>query len=143
MKTFAILVSIVFCLAVMNVNAQSISNEFTTYTGIGFECDGVYDVAWGDATWHTVIHYNKDGNVDWFKMQVHSEEMVSQSTGEIFTLSYIDKEDGFWALGEVIEVTYHFNLVGDMGTHLIYSMTYEIDTATFTWTLINEKSKCL
>jgi len=125
-----------------SANAQTIEEKSDVYASIYFDCDGVFDWASGLMVWHRLYHLNDQGMIDWFKLQVQAKELVSYSTGEIFKLSYSSKEDGF-VLGEILTISLHFNLVGNMGTHVIYSMVYEIDTYTWDWTLISEKAKCL
>lgn len=142
MKKLALLFGLLFFLAIGNVNAQSVVTQETWDSGIYYECDGVWGLALGMIDFNYITHFNKDGNVDWYKMTAHSNELVNPETGEEFNLSYEDKEDG-WESGAVIEMTYHFNLVGDMGTHLIYSITYQFDTSTGVFTLVSEKAKCL
>ncbi len=141
MKKLVFLFGLLFFLAV-NLNAQSVVTQETWTASISWECDGVWGYAYGPVDFNWVTHFNKDGNVDWTKMMAHSKEMVNPETEEVFTLSFENKEEG-WEPEAVIERTYHFNLVGDMGTHLIYSITYQIDTSTWTYTVISEKTKCL
>jgi hypothetical protein len=103
------------------------------------ECDG--DYLSGPATIHYMYHLNKDGNVDWFKSQTHSDNLVSVNTGEIFKLSQTVKQK-IKKPGGVTEFTFHQNLVGNLGTIYHIAKTFEIDTATNTWTLIKEKVQC-
>lgn len=137
-----LLVGLLGIFTIGSANAQTIEEKFDTYATIGFECDGVYDWADGPMVFHSLYHVNDQGMVDWYKLQVQAKELVSYSTGEKFKLSYASKDDAF-DLGGILTTSVHFNLVGNMGTHLIYSQVWEIDTNTWIWTLISEKAKCL
>jgi hypothetical protein len=143
MKNFKILLLglLVAFFSVSSANAQTMQDKFDVYTCIYFDCDGMYNLACGEMVFHELYHFNNDGYVDWFKLQVKAKDLESL-TGEKFKLSYKYNEDA-WIPGEVIDWFVHFTLVGDMGTKVIYSQKWRIDTATWEWTLIHEMSKCI
>lgn len=96
-------------------------------------CDGVLvDLLQGGyIRLHYVIHY-KDGEYQWETDQLKGE--VTSCTGEVFRIREIDKYyfDDSWYL------TWHFNLIGNMGTHYIGTLTYSYATGKITV----EKSVC-
>lgn len=112
--------------------------------GIRFICDGVVNIVIGPATLHQVVHFNKDGNVDWVKNTLISDELQSIVTGEIFRVNRIYKID-MPDTETVVQRTLHYNLVGDDGTHVLHSETWELDVSSspIVWTLIKEETKCL
>ena len=95
----------------------------------------------GTITIHYVNHFNKAGVVDWMKTQAQSGELVGVISGEIFKFSYAYKES-IAELGSTSTITNHYNLVGSKGSHVLYSVTYQIDASGY-WTIVSEKSKCL
>ena len=125
-----------------SANAQTFEDKYDVYTSIGFDCDGVFNWAEGPMVFHQLTHVNEQGIVDWYKLQVQAKELVSYYTGEKFKMSYLYKEDS-WAYGGIVNFSAHFNLVGNMGTHVIYSQVWEINIDTWELTLISEKAKCL
>lgn len=140
MKTIKVflMLAVLFLFAAGNASAQTkqIKEEFD-----GTFYNNCYDEpVIGKFTIHTLIHYNKAGNADWMKVQAQSGELVGVYSEEIFRLSYSMKED-FVDLGRTVFLTYHYNLVGDKGSHIIYSVTYEIDSYG-DLTIVSEKSKC-
>lgn len=82
-------------------------------------CDGVnVDNLYGTVTYHVVVHY-KNGIV--ISENVHYTGVVQSSIStEEFKLSEIDKLDYTAGL-----LTWHFNLIGNQGTHYIGSMTWD------------------
>lgn len=90
-------------------------------------CDGVLvDVLEGGTIrLHYVAHY-KDGKFQWETDQLKGE--VTSYTGEVFRIREIDK----YYIDESLYLTWHFNLIGDMGTHYIGSLTYSYATNSIT-----------
>jgi len=82
-------------------------------------CDGVnVDNLTGTVTYHVVIHY-KNGNM--ISENVHYTGVVqSSNTTEEFKLSEVDKVDDINGI-----ISWHFNLIGNQGTHYIGSMTWD------------------
>ena len=124
--------------AVSSANAQTFQEKFETYAWLGYDCDGVFGEAEGPMIWHMLYHFDKEGNVDWSKLNVNADGLINSATGEEFKLNYKGKDDY-----EDLVKTWHFNLRGDMGTHLIYSITWEFDVELGSWVIVDEKTKCL
>lgn len=143
MKTIRILITvcIALCLASLYSQGQSTSDKATEPMYYGFECDGVFDVLQGEITWHFINHFNPEGMWKWNKWQAHSNGLVSTSTGEQFNLSTFENNMIKSKL-EIIQRTTNIRLIGDMGTHLIYSVKWHIDMSTGTWTKVDEKIMC-
>lgn len=79
----------------------------------------------GEIRVHYVIHY-KDGNYIWETDQLKGE--VESLTGEVFKVREIDKTyfTDHWYL------TWHFNLIGNLGTHYTGTLTYSYWTGEIT-----------
>lgn len=74
--------------AFQNVNAQTVAEEFVFETTLLTPCD--VDII-GDARWHYVDHFNKDGEWVWSKLQVQSINAISTLDGEPMEYSYVHK----------------------------------------------------
>ena len=141
MKNLKYLVlSVLFCSLVGSAIAQSTTRDYDDRRfRIGYECDGVRSLLTGEVNIHLVTHYNpksQSRRPQWTKMMVHGE-MTDRVSGEIFRVNYnrkIDYSDR--------ERTTHYNLVGDMGTHVIYSITYGYDE-NGNYGILDEKAKCI
>jgi hypothetical protein len=94
---------------------------------------------------HFDIHYMVNiihGNVfNWAKTKRICGDAVSQSTGEVFRVNYHLKEDP-WLPGTKKVRSFHCNLVGDKGTHLIMAFTLGIDQ-DYNFSIIKLKEKLL
>jgi hypothetical protein len=144
MKTIRIILSAFIALCCLSVYSygQSTSTKATEPMYLGYECDGVFDVLQGEIAWHNITHFDKDGIWKWNKWQAHSNGMVSMNTGEVFNLSNKTNNGFDNKQMNLFNQTQHYNLVGDMGTHLIYSVTWEWDMNADIWTKVDEKVKC-
>ena len=148
MKTFKLLLlSVFFCFFVMSSYSQSFTDkyewEFNDWRDfyVMVECDGVVDWIYGDVQVHRVLHANpKTGIFDWYKHSRKGIDLQSWNTGEKFKMNYTRKID-FNGM-DVNVWSFHVNLKGDAGTHIIYSFVEEYDPATDTWTVLDEKIKC-
>ena len=81
-------------------------------------CDGVQiDYLTGSVLQHKVYHY-KDGEL--VKQETHTYGEVISTGGEVFKLNEKDKE--FVTEGSVV---WHFNLVGNQGSHYIGTMYWD------------------
>lgn len=123
--------------AVSSANAQTFQEKVEVYAFLDYECNGEYGWVEGSMIWHMFYHFDNEGYVDWSKLNVNAKDLVNLATGEKFKLNYKFKDD------YVDSSTWHFNLRGDMGTHLIYSITWEFDSELGYWVIVDEKSKCL
>jgi hypothetical protein len=124
--------------SVSSANAQTFQEKVDVYALLSYDCDGVYGFAEGPMIWHMLYHFDNEGNMDWFKLNVNEKGLVDLATGEVFKLNYKEKDNY-----EDLVTTWHFNLRGDMGTHLIYSITWEYDFEGGYWVIVDEKTKCL
>jgi len=119
------------CGFALSSNAQSDSRSFETYWNLFVTCDGVVDKISGPVYGHVVDHYNpKTGVFEWYKFVFRSDELKSKRTGEIFSVS-------FYQRGTLIDDrydTWHFNLRGDEGSHILVSVLWTLDVSTGTWT---------
>ncbi len=102
-----------------------------------YECDS--DYLSGEFTGTQATHFNKDGYVEWVKATVKAE-VVSKRTGEVFKVSQFSRHV-INQPGETNYFTFHQNYVGNMGTHYIIAVTFEIDPEG-NWTPIKDKAKC-
>ena len=134
MKTKCFLIVCVFMCATWTYStAQDKANKAvqgwstSTYWSPVF-CDGefVEVLSGGEIRVHFVKHY-KDGlfinRIDQIKGTVTSEQ-----TGEVFKIREVDKT----YFTDSWNVTWHYNLKGDMGTHYIGTLTYNYWTGAIT-----------
>ena len=146
MKTIRILLGALFLffLAFVNTYAQTFTLKTTEFREMYFNCNNQPEVISGAFSVHYIVRINKDICFEWGKEKYLCGEAVSQTTGEVFRVNHKVKEDPFIP-GTIFHRTFHFNLVGDHGTHLIVSVTLENDfTGTeLITTLVRFKSKCL
>lgn len=114
MKTLVVLFVILFCMAIGNAKAQSVSTK-TVGSGIVayVQCDGTWDVLSGTITSHFLYHEGRNG----WKVQKHAAELTSAATGEVFRMNGVDKMNDWGQPGG--EWTVQVNLIGNEGTHLI------------------------
>lgn len=139
MKTLVVLYVVLFCTAIGNANAQSVSEKYYGSGTFWYECDGVWDAISGPITFHYVTKYDKDGNFIWEKLQMQSAELTSAATGEVFRMSDAQKMD-MWGLPGA-EMSWHFNLIGDQGTHVIVYVAADVSEGWMNFT--DYKVKCL
>lgn len=144
MKSFRILLTsfIALCCLTVYSYGQSTSTKASEPIFFGYECDGVFDVLQGEITWHNIVHFDKNGMWRWNRWQAHSNGMVSQNTGEVFNMSNLTNNGIDKPQMHLFHQTQRYNLVGDMGTHLIFSVTWQWDMSTDTWTKVDEKIRC-
>lgn len=86
----------------------------------------------GILTSRVIVHY-ANNEYQWYMLQ-WSGELVSQINQEVFQIHESDKIDKH----ETGDYTYHFNLVGNMGSHYINFGILNMDT----WTIVCTKSVC-
>jgi hypothetical protein len=97
-------------------------------------CNGVQvDVLEGKLTSQVVIHAEK-GQYKWYMLHWHGE-LISSLNQEVFQIHESDKID----IPKLGDWSYHFNLVGNKGSHYINSGTLNTDT----WNVVVNKSVCL
>ncbi len=90
-------------------------------------CNGVMiDYLTGTVTVHNIELYKNGINIGG-NSHVYGEVTSNNGTGEVFKLHENDKGD--WIQGTV---TWHFNLKGNMGSHYIGSMTWDLVTGEIT-----------
>ena len=123
------------------VNAQSeITNPTSTYY-IYVECDGVGDYIMGVVELHRIRHYNPNTSaLEWVKLMFKSNEMVSMSTGEVFSVNLTRKID--YGEMENVIVT-RFNLRGNIGSHILVTRYWYVDPITGTILTEIDETKCL
>lgn len=134
MKTKSILIS--FCLilgvAITQATAQNHGTktvqgwiQSTYWTPVYCGDEIVDNLSGGVIRVHYVIHY-KDGNYQWETDKLKGE--VTSQTGEVFQIREIDKTyfTDHWY------VTWHYNLIGNWGTHYIGTLTYSYWTGQIT-----------
>jgi hypothetical protein len=126
-------------ISVSSANAQTFQEKVVDeYASLEYDCDGVYGEVVGSVTTHWLYHFDNEGNLDWFQVSVNADGLINYETGEEFKLSYVGKSDV-----EDLVQSWHYNLLGDKGTHLIYSVTMEYDLELGWWVIVDEKTKCL
>ena len=130
-----ILLCLLLGIGFTQLSAQSVSYymEWDYWTPI--YCDGVQvDYVTGTATAHVVEHYT-DGELVWLKM--HSYGEVTSESGEVFTLHNDQTKE------DLTEVTWHFNLDGENGTHYIGSFYWNFIEDPDMENLIVNQSVCI
>jgi len=146
MKAFKILLTLfIFCFFATGVSsAQSTSEKTDNYCFFMVECNGVEDYITGPAPRHQVNHTNRAGDFDWVNSQFISNQLVSMATGEAFKVNFIVKTVTV-VPGAVFQISKHYNLVGDQGTHILYSVViiYDWTSGYFKSTVVKEKMVCL
>jgi len=90
------------------------------------------DVITGTLFSKLVVHY-KDNMYQWYMIQ-WSGELTSSINQEVFQIHESDKID----IPETDVYSYHFNLVGNMGSHYINSGILNMND----WTIVCNKSVC-
>ena len=112
---------------------RAISHRFQGGYWTPLICDGVeVDVLEGSLDVHCVMHY-ENGNIVWMIMR-YTGTLTGPKTGEVFEIKEIDMSD----LPKTGIITFHSNITGDKGSHIISSATINTDT----WELIWNKSVC-
>jgi len=93
------------------------------------------DYLYGVVNNHYIFHF-KDGIIIGANNHVFGE-VTSGATGEVFTIHENDKFDYIQGIG-----TWHFNLVGNEGTHYIGAMTWDMINDPFFEDIIVNKAVC-
>ena len=127
------------------LKAQTVEETVTRNLNFPIRCDFVtIDRLIGTAVIHLMTHYDKDGKIDWIKNDWEAFNMISVLTREKFEVSFHQKQSGIPINENLIEVTVHYNCVGDMGSHYIISETFQDDftTTPCTRTFIKQECKC-
>jgi hypothetical protein len=131
------------------IKAQTVEKTNTYTTNFQVKCAGtVIDVLRGTVETHFLTHY-KDGIVDWFKQDMESTDLVSIKTGEHFSISFHQKQDGPGWLEPIVIVSIHYNCVGDMGSHYIVEEIIHCDFTNVKppqqpiYTYLKQECKCL
>jgi hypothetical protein len=92
---------VLLCGFALNSSTQSDTREFENYWNLYVACDGVQAIISGPVTGHVVDHYNPvTGVFEWYIFNFQSKEIVSQNTGEVFSVSFYQK-------GELDEENYY------------------------------------
>jgi len=114
------------------VSAQKGKNGTGTVTGMYYNTPydqpiilngTLIDELVGTIQFHSVVHF-KDGEPVWAKsVDIKSEAKSIFFPYEVFRVHEIDKSE--W---EVFCITWHFNLIGNMGSHYIGAVTWNFVT---------------
>jgi len=116
-----------------NVNGYSVSHWFTSGYWTPLICEGaVIDVLEGELTTHCVMHY-ENGQIVWMIM-TYTGSLTSQNTQEIFIIKETDK----YNLPNGGIITFHSNIRGNRGSHIITSAFIN----TQTWELTVDRTIC-
>lgn len=135
MKTKVLIISLclIFGIALSRAEAQSSKSRVEQgwktdgYWSPVFCGDELVDVLEGGLIrLHYVVHYTKDGYYKFEVDQIKGE--VTSYTGEVFKIKETDRLyfTDHWYL------TWNYNLIGDMGTHYIGTLTYSYWTGEIT-----------
>lgn len=130
--------------AIGNSNAQTTVLTNTYNYTFDIRCDGVVtDEIQGTITQHLLIHRDKSGNIIWVKQQMDGDNLESSWNDETFKMKRITRQDGPYPTG-IMEATYHYNFIGDKGSHYFFMRTLQIDYTVNppVLTNISETSKC-
>ena len=129
MKTLMLILVILLVSSFLpeGLKSQTVERTISSSSTYQVRCEGVViDLLRGIIVNHTLVHY-KNGVPDWYKVELESSYIVSLWTGEIFEMSYHQKQDGPGWLEPIVIVTRHFNIVGNMGSHYIISEIMQSD----------------
>ena len=121
-------------IASLSVNAQSKANKADqgwaegTYWGPVF-CDGVMVdyLEGGTIMWHYVFRMFKNGKL-LAKEIDQIKGTVTSATGEVFKIRETDK---YFYIDHWV-MTWHYNLIGDRGTHYTGTLTYDYGSGELT-----------
>ncbi|MCA1756157.1 MAG: hypothetical protein LC649_01710 [Bacteroidales bacterium] len=132
-KTLIISLCLIFGIALSQAEAQSSKSRVDqgwttgTYWSPVFCGDELVDfLRGGSIRVHYVVHYTKDGAYNFEIDQIKGE--VTSITGETFRIRETDRIyfTDYWY------VTWKYNLIGDMGTHYIGTLTLNYGTRELT-----------
>jgi hypothetical protein len=113
-------------------SAQSFIDNPQSPWYLTVECDRVRDWIIGEVNMHLVEHFNpKTSVLEWVKIMFKSDVMVSQTTGEKFSVNFTRRID----LGDTenIFIT-RFILRGNEGTIILATKYWHYDKITGIWT---------
>lgn len=129
-----VLVCLFVGITTMSVNAQGNANKsdqgwFTsTYVSQVYCGDELVDyLEGGEIRVHYVFKIFKNGQVLAKEIDQIKGTVTSQS-GEVFNIRETDK----WLYVDHWELNWHYNLIGDQGTHYIGTLTYNYQTGELT-----------
>lgn len=130
-----LMVCLLIGISSMSVSAQDKANNaadqgwFTTTYWSPVYCDGVMVdlLEGGEVTVHYVFRYVNNGPVLAKEIDQVKGTVTSQS-GEVFKIRETDK----YFYTDHWELTWHYNLIGNMGNHYIGSITYNYQTGEIT-----------
>ena len=146
MKAVIFFLTVVFfCFLKTGIShAQSTSDKSDGNLFFSVECDGVQDFIFGTTSEHLLTHMSRAGDINVVKDQFIGKELVSLVTGEEFRVNYTVKPK-IIVPGILFQISEHFNLVGDQGTHILYSRITLIDLTSgyLQSTVVKEKTECL
>jgi hypothetical protein len=95
----------------------------------------------GSTTMHTLYHYDKNGDIEWYKRQLIGEGFwCADYPDETFSVNYIVKKQGDpW---EEDGGTFHFNISGDKGTNFKAYIKYENAYNSLDVVIVRTKATC-
>ena len=97
--------------------------------GMPLSCDGVdYDYVEGYYSMHTIVHIQK-GEYKWFIFKCNAT--LKSNNGEVLKINDTEKWD-ITPIQPQIQ-TFHFNIIGDRGSHYIAWGTYNRETQQYTF----------
>lgn len=97
-------------------------------------CNGnQIDELWGTVTFHRVRHY-ENGELIWAQGKATGTAKGTLNPDEEFEIKEVDLK---WTAGQTFSIL-HFNLIGNLGSHYIETMSLNNDT----WELIFIKGVC-
>lgn len=117
--------------ALMSISAQTNDTKsdqywVKTYYYTPVFCDGIWiDRVEGELTIHVVDHY-KNGKWVWQNLQINCEA-TGMLSGETFKFHMTEKYSRATRISD-----WRYNMIGDMGSHYIGSLTYNYSNGDFT-----------
>jgi hypothetical protein len=99
-------------------------------------CNGeMVDYLYGEVSNHMIMHFKNGENI---RNNIHVfGQVTSGATSEVFTVHENDKVDNLTGIA-----TWHFNLVGNEGTHYIGAMTWDMINDPFFEDIVVNKAVC-
>ena len=143
MKTLKLLLATLFLglLTFYNVEAQSVSTKsYDFVVNIWDTYSPEMGLLTGPCTIHFVAKYDRFGNQIGLKANAHITTLTSNTTGEVFHANIVES-DSFTSVPDIIIVTFRAILLGNMGTRLVCTETFEFNTATGEFVSLEHRHK--
>ena len=114
-----------------NVQSQSVSEKWFNYESTVWDTySPELGFLTGTSTVHVVFKYDKLGNITGVKVHTHFTNLTSSTTGEIFLANIYDHQTLLTSDPDVGISRFRMVLIGNMGTRMVCTETWEINLVT-------------